>query len=161
MLNLDKTYIYFSTNEQQFVSTDKLQIVSYADFSFANYEAEIFIVGESHLMQIKDLPYQEAILHEKFNNAVVAFNIKDSQSCIYENKINFNQMAELSVSIEIIDFDQDLIHSYINNSFISHKFADSAVTAAVLSSDGNILKTLHSYHEFGKIILSETKYTNL
>jgi len=148
---------YIAQFGNSYLKESDFNIYESTDFTLSGYTGVVHIVGESHFLDFRELDFQHAVLSDKkVLDAMDEFDIfKDVE---LTNKYTSDK-AQVTDKLIICNFDEKLLQEFVIQSQLKHHFAKNAITAIWISDDKNIVKTLHSYPEREKLVISETEFS--
>lgn len=160
MYDLRVAYFFASIRSRDFFSNEDFTILKECVFDVRGISIEANIIGESHLINIPDLSYQETIAHSAFlkDKSLLTLDISNSFLSNLRTRFCFeNDHASFDVKIELTNKANT---NYTNGKgcVLSKEFDNGAISSVALADNKNeiIISTLHSYPEYKKSLTSET-----
>jgi len=156
MYQLSNTYIYLRSDPDEFLSKSEFKIFQSGEFTVAGEQISIDIVGESHLITASNIGYQEAVIHKEFASATAMLNT-DSASTLNFTVKTKEKGNVIGVSISLEPYDEARVKLF-DNAQLRHVFKGGGLTAIMVLPEEDIIKTLHTYPEYDKMLLTETRF---
>ncbi len=136
------------------ITVDKLSVYQKRDFKLFSLNLTLYIVGESHFLDFKDLDFKQILLSSfSVGDEFLSFSIHDCSEKIYNYT---SKEVKIKDSLKIIDMNEEFLESFTASADMKYEFETLAITAITFLDKEKKIKTLHSYPEYGKILLTET-----
>ncbi len=159
MIDLSKLYCDLSVDAKFKHSVGEFSIFTQSDFKIEDFNFKVYVIGESHFIESRDMGYQEVVAGRELKSHIVVFDLK---SPIFSKSFFRLKSREYNIKfdIDIIHYEKEVIDKFLKSSFIYHKFSNDAVTAIALVKNKNGFDTIHGYPEFNSIVLTKTRFNH-